>query len=297
MRQSLITVAVVSPICRIGDVEANLREFDAWVTRATAQGAQLVLFPELALSGYAHDPEVTRTTAEPIPGPATSSLEQIARARGVTLSVGMLERCDGIYYTAQIVVSPQGYLGHYRKHCPTANEQQTMLVSPGQGYPVFDVDGIRLGINICADSRQPETIDALAEQGVDLVHTPHANGLGLGADAEEWTRGKLVYYLDRIVRCRAHIAVNNIAGTATYSASVSMDYSGGAMILDPLGQVVDRTTEQDREPHMIVATLDTDLRRFVPDFELRHIANGTSHPVPRRVSDALARTKADGSAT
>jgi N-carbamoylputrescine amidase len=297
MSGSTITVAVVSPLCRIGDVEANLLEFDAWVARATAQGAQLALFPELALSGYAHDPEVTRTTAEPIPGPATSALERIARARGVTLSVGMLERCDGVYYTAQIVVGPQGYLGHYRKHCPTANEQQTMLVSSGQGYPVFAVGGIRLGINICADSRQPGTIDALAEQGVDLVHTPHANGLGLGANAEEWTRGKLVYYLDRVVRCRAHIAVNNIAGSATYGTSVRMDYSGGAMILDPLGQVVKRTTEQDRTPHMIVATLDTDLRHYIPDFELRHIANGTSHPVPRRVLDALAQIEVDRSST
>lgn len=291
-----ITVAVVSPVCRVGDVEANLSDFDAWTARAAAQGAQLVLFPELALSGYAHDPDVTRTTAEPIPGPATAGLERTARAHGVTLSVGMLESCDGLYYTAQIVVAPHGYLGHYRKHCPTSHEQETMLVSPGQGYPTFDVGGIRLGINICADSRQPETIDALAEQGVDLVHTPHANGLGLGAHAEEWTRGKLVYYLDRVVRCRAHIAVNNIAGSATYSTSERMDYAGGAMILDPLGQVVERTTEQDREPHMIVATLDTDVRHYIPEFELRHIVNSTSRPVPRRVRDALTQAEAERSA-
>ena len=286
MSDSSITVAVVSPRCRIADVEGNLRHFETWVARAAEQGADLVAFPELALSGYVHTPIVAEV-AEPIPGPTTLALESIARAYAVCLSIGMMEKVGQDYYNAQIVVGPEGYQGHYRKHCPTPTEKETMLLSDGTGYPVFQVKGLCFGINICADSRQTETIDALAAQGVDLVHNPHANGLGLGADAEEWTRGKLVYYLERVQRCRAHMLVNNIAGTATYGASESMDYSSGAMILDPLGQVVARTTQRDREEKMLVATIDTDLRRYVPDFELKHLQRQTSLPVPRRLREAL----------
>jgi predicted amidohydrolase len=162
-------------------------------------------------------------------------------------------------------------MGHYRKHYPTAGERQALSTLPGTAYPIFRLGDVRLGINICADSRQLDTIDALAEQGVQVVHNPHANYLSLGRNPKEWTRGKLVYYLQRVIHCRAHFLINNLAGTATDSRGVTYHYSGGAMILDPLGQVVARTTSQRSREEMVVATLDTELEHFIPEFERRRI--------------------------
>jgi predicted amidohydrolase len=267
---SKITVAVVSPICRVGDVDANLVHFEEWIARCVDQGAELVAFPELALCGYAYDPTL-KTVAEPVPGTTTRKLEQLARRFRVYISVGMLEKQGDDYYNAQVVVGPEGYLGHYRKHYPTPKEREVLSTLPGKAYPTFEIKGIRFGVNICADSRRLDTIEALAARGVRLVHNPHANFLSLGQDAEEWTRGKLVYYLERVIACRAHILINNIAGTVEDSAGRSYDFSGGAMMLDPLGQVVVRTTQPDRGEKLVIATIDTDLECYVPQFELKHL--------------------------
>jgi predicted amidohydrolase len=264
---SKITVAVLSPVCKIGDVEANLAHFEEWVAECVAQGAELVAFPELALCGYAYDPAL-KMVAQAVPGPTTCSLEQIARRYRVYISVGILEKQNGNYYNAQIVVGPQGYLGHYRKHYPTPKEREVLSTLPGKAYPTFEIVGIRFGINICADSRQMDTIEALAARGVRLVHNPHANFLSLGQNAEEWTRGKLVYYLPRVIACRAHILINNVAGSVCDTAGTSYAFSSGAMILDPLGQVVVRTTQTDCGEKMVISTVDTDLASYVPRFEL-----------------------------
>jgi predicted amidohydrolase len=267
---STITVAVLSPICRVGDVEANLAHFETWIARCADRGAELVVFPELAVCGYAYDPAI-RNVAEPVPGPITGALERLARRYQTYISIGMLERQQINLYNAQVVVGPEGYLGRYRKHYPTSEEREHLATRPGQDYPTFEIKGIRFGINICADSRHLDTIAALADQGVRLVHNPHANFVSLGRDAEEWTRGKLVYYLERVLACRTHILINNIAGTVQDTVGTPYEFSSGAMILDPLGQVVARTTQVDCGEKMVTARIDTALERYIPQFERKHL--------------------------
>ena len=267
---SRIIVAVVSPICRVADVEANLTNVESWVRKAAEQEAEFVAFPELCLCGYAYDPAL-REVAEPVPGPTVQRLEHLCRDVGIYASVGMLETHEGDLFNAQVVIGPDGYMGLYRKHYPTSAEVEFLETKPGVEYPTFDVGGVRLGINICADSRHMDTIDALAERGVRLVHNPHANFTSLGRDAEEWTRGKLAYYLPRVLCVRAHILINNLAGTVSDTQGQSYDFSGGAMILDPLGQVVARTQGPDRDESMLVATLDTALEHHVPPFEISRL--------------------------
>ena len=110
----------------------------------------------------------------------------------------------------------------------------------------------------------------MKEAKVDMIHHPHGNYLGLGKDAEEWTRGKMVYFVPRATFSRAYILINNSAGDTKHSRGVNQ-YGSGALAIDPLGQVVDRTTQQDREEKMIVVTLRKPLSVMVPPFELRHL--------------------------
>ena len=267
---SRIKVAVVSSIAKVADIEANLSRIEKHTRGAARQGARLVAFPELSVCGYAYDPAL-KDVAEPIPGPAVDRLEHLCRDVGIYASVGMLETHEGDLFNAQVVIGPDGYMGHYRKHYPTSAEVEFLETKPGVEYPTFDVGGVRLGINICADSRHMDTIDALAGRSVRLVHNPHANFTSLGRDAEEWTRAKLAYYLPRVLCVRAHILINNLAGTVSDTQGQSYDFSGGAMILDPLGQVVARTQGSDRGESMLVATLDTALEHHVPSFEISRL--------------------------
>ena len=266
-----LTVAVVSSHSEFCDVEANLKHFEALIKEAAGKGARLVCFPELALMAYSTEKEIL-DVAEEIPGPSTARLESIARSHDVYLSVGMAEKDGEKYHIAQAIIGPDGYIGKYRKYHPTDPERECGF-SPGEEFPVFDVDGFRLGINICFDGRHEDTIQAMKDAKVDMIHHPHGNYLSLGKDAEEWTRGKMVYFVPRATFSRAYILINNSAGDTKHPRGVN-EYGSGALAIDPLGQVVDRTTQQDRKEKMIVVTLKRPLAALVPPCELRRLHSG-----------------------
>ncbi|MDP6556200.1 MAG: carbon-nitrogen hydrolase family protein [Pirellulaceae bacterium] len=248
-----LTVAVVSPRCVFGDVEANLSHFTELIAEAAAKRARLICFPELALTSYSTHADVLRS-AEEIPGPTTKKLEGIAKRLDVYISVGMVERDGDGHHIAQILVGPQGYLGKYRKNHPTGGEQACGF-APGKSFPTWEIDGFRFGILICYDGRHQDTIEAMKKAHVDVIHHPHGNTIGgLGREAEEWTRSKMVYFVPRAVQARAHILVNNSAED-TQQPHATLQYASGALIVDALGQVVRRTTQKDRKEKMIIATL------------------------------------------
>ena len=260
-----LTVGVVSSHSRFCDVETNFTHFTAITRRLSNRGARLICFPELALTSYTTNPAVL-DVAESVPGPITGKLCALATLHNVYISVGMAEQDEDRYHVTQIVVGPNGYLGKYRKYHPTGGEIACGF-SPGDSFPVFNIDGFKLGINICFDGRHQDTIDAMQKARVDLIHHPHGNELGLGRDGEEWTRGKMVYFVPRAVQARAYILINNSAGD-TPNTQVTLSFGSGAMILDPLGQVVKRTRQPTRAEKTLVVTITKPLGELVPDFEM-----------------------------
>ena len=266
-----LAVAVLSSRSVFGDVDANIKHFERLTKEAAARGARLVCFPELALTAYATSKEILGV-AEPVPGRSTKQLADIARSNNVYLSVGMAEKDRDEYYIAQVLVGPEGYIGKYRKHHPTGPERKCGF-SPGKEFPVWDIDGFKLGINICADGRNEGTIKAMKDAEVDVIHHPHGNWLSLGKDAEEWTRGKMVYFVARATFARAYILINNSAGDTELPEGVS-SFGSGALVVDPLGQVMDRTAQKDRKEKMIIVTLKKPLSSLIPPFEMARLQRG-----------------------
>ena len=110
----------------------------------------------------------------------------------------------------------------------------------------------------------------MKQRHVDIIHHPHGNTVGsLGREAEEWTRSKTVYFVPRAVYARAHIIVNNSAEDSVQPHG-TLRYSSGALVIDPLGQVVNRTTQKDRKEKMILATLRKP-RTLIPEGELKRL--------------------------
>ena len=263
-----LKVAVVTPRCMFADVTANLEHFTELIEEAAAKEARLICFPELALVSYSTHKDVLKA-AEEIPGPTTLKLEAIAKRLNVYISVGMAEREGERHHIAQILVGPKGYLGKYRKNHPTGGEQACGF-APGTSFPTWDIDGFRLGILICFDGRHQDTLDAMKRAHVDVIHHPHGNGVGgLGREAEEWTRSKTVYFVPRAVAARAYMIINNSAED-TRQPDGNMRYSSGALVIDPLGQVVNRTLQKDRKEKMIFATLKKP-EALIPPGELRRL--------------------------
>ncbi|MHC4441865.1 MAG: carbon-nitrogen hydrolase family protein [Planctomycetota bacterium] len=267
-KSKTLTVAVISSHSVFGDPGVNIKHFERLIREASGKGARLACFPELALTAYSVSKEIVKY-AEEIPGPSTRKLADIARTLQVYLSVGMAEKAGDKYYIAQVLVGPEGYLGKYRKHHPTGPEKRCGFL-PGREFPVWDVEGFKLGINICADGRQEDTIEAMKEAKVDVIHHPHGNWLGLGKEAEEWTRGKMVYFVPRATFSRAYILINNSAGDTKIAGKVR-HFGSGALAIDPLGQVVDRTTQQDRREKLIIVTLKKPLSDLIPAYEMARL--------------------------
>ncbi len=261
-----IKAALVSPRCVFGDVDANLLHFSELAEDAQMKGARLICFPELALVSYSIHKEVLNY-AQPIPGPATKKLEALAHRLDVYLSVGMAERDGDEHYITQALVGPDGYMGKYRKSLPTKGEQICGFL-PGKEYPVWDVDGFRFGILICADGRHSATIDAMKNNMVDVIHHPHGNWVGgLGREAEEWTRSKIVYFAPRAIHARAHILINNSAESTEQPDKTHL-FSSGAVAIDPLGQIIKRTEQTDRSEKVIIFELKKP-EALIPPGELK----------------------------
>ncbi len=152
------------------DTQANLEKIIARMEEAAASKADVVVFPECALSGYALTSEEASAIAEPIPGRLTESLINACRANRISIAVGIIEKGpDGRIFNACALLSPDGVLGVYRKtHLPYLGVDRFLAAGDEIAGP-FETDAGRLGILICYDLRFPEAARGLAVAGAQVL--------------------------------------------------------------------------------------------------------------------------------
>lgn len=173
-----VTVALSQVEPETLDIRANLERFDDHLVRAAAMGADLVVFPELALTGYACGDGFFEV-AEPVPGPATEHLVATARKLGLHVIWGMPERgLPGVIYNSAVLVGPEGHIGTWRKHTLPGHATDTSgagafpdrrFFRPGNRSPVFDTPIGRIGMMVCYDIFFPEIPRLLTLKGADLL--------------------------------------------------------------------------------------------------------------------------------
>lgn len=168
-----VTIACIQFEPIIGAVEENLAAIEARVRTAAAQGARLIVLPELADSGYVFDSsEELAALAQPIPeGRSARKLCALAQELGVYLVAGLAEAANEAFYNAAIFCGPEGYIGTYRK-LHLWNRENLFFAKGNLGLPVFDTPLGRIGIAICYDGWFPETFRQLAMQGAEVVCVP-----------------------------------------------------------------------------------------------------------------------------
>ena len=262
-----IKVAVVASRSEYLNVDANLKHFEEIIANVAKKGVRLVAFPELSLTSYTKNPEIL-DVAQPIPGDWTIALEKLATKYKVCLSVGLPEKEDDKCYITQVLVSEKGFIGKYRKH-HLAQPELGKGFYEGEDIPIFEIDGFKIGINICFDGRHKDTLEALQKQFVDVILHPHGNPMFLGKDAEEWTRGKMVYLVPRAVEARAYILANNSASDLVHTNGTTR-FGSGAIFIDPLGQAIARTTAHNRDEQYVIAEIKP-LSELIPEREFKQI--------------------------
>ncbi len=168
------TIAAVQMDCRLADMGANLAAVRDHLQTAAAQGARLVIFPECALSGYGFASRADAlASSDTMPGPTTETLAVDCARLNTYAVVGMLERdTSGKLFNACALVGPKGFIASYRKvHLPCIGIDR--FVDAGdRPFAVHEIDGLRLGLNICFDMSFPESARALTLLGADVIALP-----------------------------------------------------------------------------------------------------------------------------
>ncbi len=142
------------------------------VRAAAAQGAQLVVLPELAPSGYCFvDREEAWAAGEPLDGPSVTALRQVSEDLALTVVVGVALREAESLYNAAVVLEDGAVLGVYRKSHLWGREK--IFFTPGDQRPLVVPTrcGV-LAVLVCYDLEFPEVVRAAAEAGAEIVTAP-----------------------------------------------------------------------------------------------------------------------------
>ncbi|WP_123028828.1 nitrilase-related carbon-nitrogen hydrolase [Mycolicibacterium stellerae] len=156
----------------IGDTAGNRTTCRSAIEAAARDGAQIVVMPELASSGYVFaDRAELSSLAETCDGPAIAEWANLAEAFGLTIIGGFPEAAGDAVYNSAAVVDPTGLRGVYRK--AHLWDSENAVFDRGDDLPmVVDTDHGRIGVMICYDVEFPEWVRAVALSGADLLCAP-----------------------------------------------------------------------------------------------------------------------------
>jgi N-carbamoylputrescine amidase len=195
------------------DGAANLRASIAGIRQAAAQGARLVILPELHRSLYFCQAEDVKNfdLAEPIPGPTTHDLSQVARELRVVIVGSIFERrAAGLYHNTAVVLEADGALaGCYRKmHIPDdPGFCEKFYFAPGDlGFKPIPTSVGCLGVLVCWDQWYPEAARLMSLAGADVLIYPTAIGWDPVDGADEKSRQLDAWMLSQ----RAHAVSNGV---------------------------------------------------------------------------------------
>lgn len=216
-----------------GDPEANLKLSIEASREAFEAGANLVVLPELLLSGYISDRAQLADIAEPIDGPAVTAWTELAAEFGGFISVGFGERSGEKIFNSTVIVGPEGPELHYRKIHLFDDEK--LGFDPGDlGLPVADLPFGRVGMCVCYDLRFVEVVRGLALQGADLICVPTAWLAGF--DKQKWDDKGLAPQANTAI-IQANLSQVFIACASQVGPSGGRDFLGSSILVGPHGDL------------------------------------------------------------
>jgi predicted amidohydrolase len=266
----------------LGKPEQVLGAIEAWCEKTAAEGAELVLFPELVIHG--HCTPNTWELAEPVPdGPSVRRLIDIARRCRLVVCAGLSEKERDIVFNTAVLVGTQGYIGKQRKLHLSRDE--AFYYKGGREIPVFDIGSCQVGIVICYDNQFPEVARVLALRGAEVLLMPHAARFKPWDDTPEseaaarhYSHEFLKKYALRARENACFAILTDQAGRAGYVDHWPRDsenqphHAGAALIWGPDGELIAATQEERIREEMLVATLDASLiarERALANYMLR----------------------------
>jgi predicted amidohydrolase len=174
----MIRAGAVQFTHRPSDKAYNMGRIRAFVAEAASARVQLVVFPEMCITGYWHiipmGVSEIAALAEPIPaGPSTQALLALSKEHNIVIGAGLIEADGDRFHNSYVVVEPDGrHVVHRKIHA-----FENIHITPGNRYTVFDSSiGCRIGVLTCYDNNLIENVRITALLGADILLAPHQTG-------------------------------------------------------------------------------------------------------------------------
>ena len=233
----------------------NLGKIEALAVNAKEQAADLVIFPEMSLTGYVVRDQIYEL-AETIPGPSTKRIEEIAKKTGMHIVFGMpelSEKTKATVFNTAVFVGPEGLIGKYRKmYLPTHSVfEEKRYFRPGYQTASFNTSLGNIGLCICYDLFFPEVCRLTRLKGAQLIIAISASPAVRRSYFEILTAA-------RALENTAFLAYVNLVGVED-----GLQFWGGSRLVSPTGDILAKA-KYDEEDFVTCEVDYSDLRSAEP---------------------------------
>jgi beta-ureidopropionase len=280
-KQIRIGAAQMGPSSLINDradKKGNVRRILELLEKGIKEKVRIICFPELCLTDYfaARLDRDYEEYFDQIPNDLTRNIFELTKEHPISVILPYAEY-DGVsYYNSAGIIDKGRLIGKYRKvHLPGCswdpekgemiNHEKTIFTPGNLGYPVFDLQGVKVGVQICYDRDFPEGYRALALKGAQIVFNPTALSYRAADHASSW----------RMVTWEPFLKVrsieNNLFVVGLNKAGQEKEryFPGETIVLNPMGGVVMART-QTQGDELLVVEIDLDdvikARKMLPIF-------------------------------
>jgi len=267
----------------VGDIAGNERAIAARIDEARAAGAQLVAFPELALTGY---PPEDLLLKQHFLADARAALERLAAGtRGIVALVGFPEQADALYNALAVLADGEVQAIYRKVHLPNYGVfDERRYFTPGDGGALLALGGVRIGLTICEDIWVPgPPASDEARAGAGLVVNVSASPYHAGKGVER----------EQMLAQRAHENGCAVAFCALVGGQDELVFDGHSLVLDERGELVARAGQFTEE--LLLATVEVPERAVDPDAGVPTLA-ALALPAAGGGSDTAAPGDAGGGA-
>ncbi|MEA2411471.1 MAG: hypothetical protein QOC77_2032 [Thermoleophilaceae bacterium] len=246
MRTEPLRVALAQINSTVGDIQGNAAKIRNWIGRARDEGAQLVVFPELALTGYPPEDLLLKTHFVDAAGTALSELAGETDEGDIVVLVGFPERRDDVYNACAVLADGEVQAVYRKMFLPNYGVfDEARYFQAGTEAALIELNGIAFGLTICEDIWEPgppATIEALA--GAQVIVNLSASPYHAGKPHE-----RELMLLQRARDNTAIVLYCNLVG-----GQDELVFDGASVAIDASGEVVARAPQF--EESLTVCTVD-----------------------------------------
>jgi predicted amidohydrolase len=221
-------------VCQVPDIRENIDLSLEWIERFTKQadhdGVSLVCFPECFLQGYLTDERLSKKYAINL-APATFNiiLHRLTKYNPIIV-FGLIEQDNENLFNTAVVIKDGKLIGKYRKTHLLESEKR--IFKAGSDYPIFQINSLKFGINICYDTQFSEAAENVSKQGATLILCP-SNNMMRYETAEKYKHLHHKMRIERVTETGVWLMSADVTGERDGRISY-----GPTSVINPYGQIV-----------------------------------------------------------